>query len=184
MGCSASKDHLSRNKVTDKNGFNEATHNKVTDRDKHLIKKTWKIVSNDMPGIGAKIFLKIFTIKPNVKEIFPFRDVTGEDLLRDPHFRGHASRFMQAVGAAVDNINDLENAMTNLLFGLGQQHIHYKGFKAEYFDSFTVAIIQVLQLELGSKFTEDVNDAWSHVVNFMISNLKYGYTDALKKAGQ
>ncbi|XP_052809362.1 cytoglobin-2-like [Mya arenaria] len=152
-----------------------------TDHEKALIKKTWRVVSNNMPGVGAKIFLKIFSLRPQVKQIFPCRDVTGEDLLRDTHFRGHASRFMQAVGAAVDNINDLDQAMAPLLFGLGTQHIHYSGFKPEYFDIFIVAILEVFAEELGSKYTEGVATAWRRVVEFIISKLKEGYVHALEK---
>jgi len=152
-----------------------------TDREKHLIKKTWRVLSNNMPGVGANIFLAIFNLNPEVKNIFPCHDVTGEELLRDPNFRGHASRFMQAVGAAVDNIHDLEESMAPLLFRLGQQHIHYEGFKVEFFDIFIHAILKVFESELGTKFTNDVANVWRKVVVFIISQLKRGYVDAITR---
>lgn len=178
MGCSPSAGHLSSTVAT-KNGEHNLS-DVITPNEKYYIQKTWKIVSNNMPGIGAKIFLTIFTIRPDIKEIFSFRDSSGETLLRDPNFRGHASRFMQAVGAAVDNINALDKAMAPLLFGLGEQHIHYKGFNEEYFDVFVMAILRVFEKELGGNFTTSASDAWTHVLEFMITKLKEGYQHAMK----
>lgn len=180
MGCSISSD----NKVNNarKNGkLLKVDSSEITEQQKVLIKKTWKIVSNSMPRIGTKIFLRIFSIKPAIKQIFPFRDVTGDALLQNSHFRGHASRFMQAVGAAVDNINALDTAMTPLLFGLGQQHVHYKGFNVDYFNVFSEAIKHVLEQELRSKYTPEVRTAWTKMIDFIICILTDGYCDAVEK---
>jgi hemoglobin-like flavoprotein len=177
MGCSPSKSVTIGRKHNGKLGIHDRRI--VNDYDKRNVKKTWKILSKDMPGIGAKIFLKIFSLKPEIKQIFPFRDCTGEELMRDTHFRGHASRFMQAVGAAVDNVNDLDTAMTSLLFGLGQQHIHYTGFNVQYFDLFITAMLVVFEKELNIKFTQEVANSWRLVLEFMISKLKEGYNDAI-----
>ncbi|XP_060597990.1 hemoglobin subunit pi-like [Ruditapes philippinarum] len=180
MGCSMST--VSKVKNPLKNGKPTTIDSSdITENHKVLIKKTWKIVSNNMPSVGAKIFLRIFTIKPAIKHIFPFRDVTGDALLQNSHFRGHASRFMQAVGAAVDNINALDTAMAPLLFGLGQQHTHYKGFSVEYFNVFSEAIKHVLEQELRSKFTPDVQAAWSKMIDFIIFKLTEGYCNNFDK---
>ncbi|KAH3742392.1 hypothetical protein DPMN_049134 [Dreissena polymorpha] len=87
---------------------------------------------------------------------------------------------MQAVGAAVDNIDDLENSMAPLLFGLGQQHVHYNGFKPDNFDYFVAAILEVLQHEMGRKLTDSMKETWRRVLKFMIGKLKDGYEDAMK----
>lgn len=179
MGCASSLVLAGKfAKRTDERTAAGMTIHGFTDREKHIIKKTWKIVSNNMPGVGANIFLAIFSLNPEVKQIFPCRDATGDALLRDPNFRGHASRFMQAVGAAVDNIHDLDEAMGPLLLNLGQQHIHYAGFKLEYFDIFIQAILKVFESELGSRYTAEVRQAWRKVVEFMISQMKEGYIKA------
>ena len=152
-----------------------------TDQEKYYIKKTWKVVSNNMPGVGAKIFEKIFQLNPFVKQIFPFRELSGEEMTRDSRFRGHAFLFMQAVGASVDNIDKLDQVMGPLLINLGAKHIHFPGFKIKYFDVFVVAILDVFADELGSKFNEKVYDVWRHVFEFIISKLKEGYTTASDK---
>lgn len=177
MGCSTSLVNLA---VAHSKQTNMTKQGVITNREIGIIKLSWRRVCNDMPKIGAKIFVQIFTLQPEIKQIFPFRDVTGERLKNDHHFRGHASRFMQAVGAAVDNINDLETAMAPLLYGIGKEHINYKGFDVEYFDVFPVAILHVLRQELGTKFGDEDANAWRHMLDFMISNLKEGYYAALR----
>ena len=44
----------------------------------------------------------------------------------DVSFKGHASRFMNAVGAVVDNLQNLEETLTPLLVGLGENHVHFQ----------------------------------------------------------
>ena len=178
MGCSPS--------VQDKNGlktFNLKSHGVsalvINESEIRIVRKTWKILSNNMPTIGAKIFLEIFTRVPQIKQIFPFREVTGQAMLNDPHFKGHASRFMQAVGATVDNLHKLEEAMAPLLFGLGQQHINFTGFDVNYFDIFVPSIMAVWQSELGARFTPEVSQVWKRMFEFMIVKLKEGHSDAI-----
>jgi len=150
-----------------------------TDKEKHCIRRTWKVVSNDMPTVGGKIFEKIFHLNPQVKQMFSFPDVTGVELARDARFRGHAFRFMQVLGASVDNIGELDDIMGPMLLDLGSQHYHYPGFKMHYFDVFIIAILDVFAEELGSKYNEKVYNAWRHVVDFIIMKLKEGCMNAV-----
>ncbi len=140
-----------------------------------LVRKTWHYLSGDMTGIGSKVFLSIFKLHPAVKELFPCRDKEGDELLKDENFKGHASRFMQAVGAVVDNIKDLDESMTPLMIGLGRQHIHFSGFVPENFDAFTESMLLVWAEELKWRFTAEARDAWLAVFNFIMMKLKEGY---------
>ncbi len=152
-----------------------------TKRQKRIVARTWKILSNDLGGRGSKIFLRIFKMNPGVKKLFPFGHLEGEALLRDPHFKGHASRFMQAVGAVIDNIDSYAETLAPLLLGLGRQHIHFKGFEPTYWKTFEVAILEVWSEELESKFTVDAREAWHMVFKFILLKLNEGYEEALEE---
>ncbi|XP_033744301.1 neuroglobin-like [Pecten maximus] len=173
MGCAHSM------KVASKPSVSTAKKNFVTDKQKRIIKKTWKMMCSNITGHGVKVFLRIFQLHPHVKQLFPCRDVEGEDLLRDSNFKGHASRFMQAVGAAVDNIDDIEAVLTPLLFGLGRNHIKFTGFKNEYFDVFTEAMMYTWHEELQEKFNDETSQAWATIFEFIMGNLKAGHSEAL-----
>lgn len=176
MGCSASLALVSNTKCRSESLMNYVQY--ITPEDKRLVRKTWNRLSRDMPGLGVNIFLRIFVLKPDLKQIFPFRDFGEDDLVTDSCFRGHASRFVQAIGAAIDNMDDLHNAMGPMLEGLGGQHLHYEGFKPEYWDIFIEAVLDIWKLKLRRKFTSNVSDAWKILFEFMCSKLKEGYNEA------
>ncbi|XP_014676644.1 PREDICTED: neuroglobin-like [Priapulus caudatus] len=150
----------------------------LTEREKALIRRSWKLLCEDsMTMIGGEIFLKIFELNNEVKALFPFRDVTGEALKHDPDFKGHASRFMQALGAAVDNLDNLRHSLEPLLSALGKTHTRYtdRGFTPAFFDEFTASILHVWRERLGRKFTPEVRAAWLAMVSFIATAMKDGY---------
>ena len=154
-----------------------------TQQQKHLVLKTWSILNGDMKGRGTRIFLRIFQLNPDVKRLFPCRHLDGAELVQDSVFKGHAMRFMEYIGAVVDNIDHYEEALSPLLRSLGRQHIFYSGFRYHYFDAFEEAMMHVWAEDLGSLFTDDARMAWHHIFSFVIIELKQGFSDALKEAG-
>lgn len=172
MGCATSVTMVGSRAGT---AVGEVSADVITPQQKKIVKRTWRYLANDMTGHGKKVFLKIFEMNPKVKQLFPCRDVTGEALLRDSNFKGHAARFMQAVGAAVDNIDDLGSSLSPLLVGLGRQHTTFSGLQPEFFNAFTEAMLCIWQQELKERFTEEVKAAWKTVFDYLMSRLKEGY---------
>ena len=179
MGCSASSNNIKG--CTTTIVVQPATSNSgFTDRQKIIVRKTWKILATDLTGRGSKVFVKIFELNPNVKALFPFRNVNDTDqLLLDTNFKGHASRFMNAVGAVVDNMDNLEESLALLLIGLGENHVHFEGFKPDYFNSFSQAMNIIWKEDLGKRYTPEAEDAWNTVFTFIMDNLKVGFINAL-----
>ena len=68
------------------------TRNLLTENQKVDIKETWKFLESDIANHGIAIFLRIFDQNPKVKELFPFRDSWGDELLQHPMFINHANR--------------------------------------------------------------------------------------------
>ncbi|XP_077977153.1 neuroglobin-1-like [Glandiceps talaboti] len=176
MGCSASAQTKSHKKIS-ANGQTEF----FTERQRRIVRKTWRALANDMTGNGTKVFLWIFETNPKVKQLFPCRDKEGDDLLKDMDFKGHASRFMQSVGAAVDNVDSLDTSLAPLLLNLGKSHINFRGFKSDYFDIFTTAMLHVWEQELQDRFTPEVKEAWNMVFDYMMSKMKDGFTLAFNE---
>ena len=173
MGCSTS---IIKPTENGRPGTHSNKH--LQENQEKIVLKNWKFLSNDLTGRGSRIFLRIFQMNPHVKALFPCRHLEGEELKKDVNFKGHASRFMQAVGAVVDNIDNYEKALSPLLNGLGRQHIHYAGFKPAYFDAFEESIMYIWAEDLGRKFDEESNEAWHHVFQFIMNELKTGFHGA------
>lgn len=149
----------------------------VTAEERMIVTKTWKIMAKDLPGNGLQVFLRIFEIAPDVKKLFSIEHERHSDVVRNVMIRSHASRFMQAIGAAVDRINDLDrsNDLDRLLHCLGQQHTHYVGFSPDFFEVFYEALMWQWERNMDKTFTQEVADAWSHVFAYVMWRLKEGY---------
>jgi hemoglobin-like flavoprotein len=151
-----------------------------------IIRKTWEEMAQNIQGNGLQIFLRIFEICPEVKKLFQVDNVRHSELARNIVIKSHGVRFMNAIGAAVDNLADFghkEDKLSQLLYVLGQQHKRYKGFVPEYFDVFYEALMWQWERFLGSRFTPEVSDTWSRVFVFIMEKLKEGYYSDEDKNG-
>ena len=168
MGCSPSQGLDNR---TDKVRFSQS----FTEQEKIIVKQQWRTLSPDTKEIGAKVFMEIFKKYPEVKQMFPFRNTPDDRLVSSKVFNAHAVIFMRAIGAVVENIDDVENAMSNALIFLGKQHVAFTGMDQFYFDEFTCVISNVWREKLGASYTSDSARAWRHVFVYIMGKLKKGY---------
>ena len=183
MGCSPSLALTERTKLAATiNGKKQITFNGSDDTDKgiseeekRIVRRHWKVLSSDIQRLGTRVFLQIFKEHPEIKQLFPCRDVEDDKLISSAEFRGHAYRFMQAVGAVVDNIDDLDKTMSGALIFLGKQHVTFGGIKPVYFDDFYYAITKVWKDLLGKRYTTENAKAWGHVFAYIMEMLKRGF---------
>jgi len=148
-----------------------------TTEERGIITKTWERMTNDIQGNGMQVFLRIFEIAPDIKSLYSIQHVRPRDVVHNAVIIGHASRFMQAIGAAVVRINECEgsNDFDEQLHRLGQKHTHFIGFKPNYFEVFYDAIMWQWERYMSETFTQEVADAWSHVFAYIMWRLKEGY---------
>ena len=145
---------------------------------KDIIYSTWRCLLDSNVENGMRIFKYIFLRRPDVKILFPFRDLEGQALENDPMFRRHATHFMQAIGAAVDNLDDLDR-LTPMLLLLGEQHSQTAGFGVEYFELFTQCLMLVWEERLGDSLTAQVRAAWEKLFVFILMTLRDGFNQGV-----
>ena len=73
----------------------------LTEEQKELIRFTWRELESDMSNVGTMVFLGIFNRSPEVRALFPFKDVYGEDLIHHAIFRNHSYRLGEFLYTAV-----------------------------------------------------------------------------------
>ena len=118
------------------------------------------------------------------KQLFPFRDLEGEDLIKDVMFRSQAKRFMNAIETTIHHLNALDLILAPVLHRLGEKHVKIPGFKIEYLSIFIEAMLDVFAEELGKLFTKEVRAAWKHLGRFIAGKMIEGYQDALLSVGK
>lgn len=156
----------------------------VSSEEIEIVRKTWPTLAKDLQGNGLQVFLRIFELRPETKALFSVENVRHSELARNVVIKAHGARFLNAIGAAVDNLDEVDqedNKLCKMLFGLGQQHKHFKGFKPEYFEVFYEALMWQWKHCMGDQFTTEVSDTWSHVFVIIIEKLKEGYFSKREK---
>ena len=150
----------------------------LNDDEKRIIQSTWDIMTKDLSENGLQIFLRIFETCPETKALFQVENVRLSELARNQVIKGHGTRFMNAIGAAVNCLNETNgkpNKLREVLYVLGQQHKNYSGFKPEYFEVFYKALIWRWEFCIKEGFTSQVLDLWTRVFLYIMDGLKEGY---------
>ncbi len=95
---------------TTKSGADETCldSDQLTEHEKQIIHNIWPKLEPQADQIGIDIYFKIFEMIPVSKQFFPFRDAVGDDLLKNPYFKGHTKRFFNAIRMAVFNLEALD----------------------------------------------------------------------------
>ncbi|XP_077996470.1 cytoglobin-2-like [Glandiceps talaboti] len=185
MGCSDSTHAVSQRKVPSNKTPKTPNMTKAatfTSTEIRVLRTTWPAMACDMTKNGGMIFLRIFTVAPHVKNLFPFRYVPDDILMQNETFKMHGRRFMQSVGAVIENIDHLDGDVSILLYDLGKRHRDFDDLKLDYFNLYTDCMLhtwgRVLSTEEQSEqFTPEVREVWRKVFDFIIGRVKEGYTE-------
>lgn len=154
--------------------------------DTRTVRETWCVIRMDLPANGMQVFLRIFELCPEAKKLFSVDDVRHSELVKNATIKRHGTLFMTAIGAAVEYLGDFDNEdnkFREVLLVLGKQHKQYTGFHPEYFEVFHDALLWQWERCMGIQFTQEVSDAWSHVLVYIMDQLKEGYysTDIIRR---
>ncbi|KAI0237414.1 hypothetical protein LSAT2_012060 [Lamellibrachia satsuma] len=175
MGCTSSREKDPSGETYERRRCGGDSDDFLTEHQKTLVRDTWRLLSDDLVSRGSMIFLYIFKKRPSAKELFPFRDVEGDALLRNAMFKGHGKRFMHAVETTVMNLDALDVILVPTLYQLGKRHAYITDIFIDYQAVFKDAIIDTFEQELGPACTADVRQAWTLLFDFIGSKLLEGY---------
>lgn len=165
-----------KRKPCNKRVFNEQ---EVTKEEAALIRNTWDIISPKRREWAVEIFIRIFELSPQTKALFPFRDLGNEALTQHPMFKGHATRFINAVHSTVNNLDALDLVLIPNLVKLGKTHTDIPGFDLSYLNVFICAIRDVWARALGPQWTHEAQVAWGKVFCLITAAIEDGYNQAM-----
>jgi hemoglobin-like flavoprotein len=106
-------------------------------------------------------FSRFFSIEPNAQTVFSFgkdTELTDEFFKSDGLIR-HAKFYMSMIDRAIDLLGPDSELLTEILIGLGENHIKF-GVKPSYYPPMGQALIRTMEDMLGDKFTQEIKDAW------------------------
>ncbi len=131
---------------------------------KELIRDSWQKLRPNVERAAELFYTRLFEEDPSLRELF-----SGE-------MATQGKRLMTMMGTAVDRLDDLE-AMTPMLYELGQRHVNY-GVQAHHYETFRDALMWTLQNVLGADFYPEVEEAWTAFFEFLSHAMVVGPTKA------
>lgn len=131
-----------------------------TDRQKQLVRETWKIVQADIAKVGVITFMRLFEKYPDVQDIFiPFKGQTLEELKNCDRLREHGLQVMRTVEKVIARLDE-PRKMYTMLYELGQKHVMFNT-KVDYMDLIGPQFILAIKPTIEDSWTIETEEAWS-----------------------
>ncbi|XP_050299036.1 globin-2B isoform X3 [Anthonomus grandis grandis] len=135
----------------------------LTSRDRHLLKTTWKTLSNGEENLktGMAIFMTLFKVHPEYQQLFPFRNVPYNQLESNNRFKAHCISLMYAFTSIMENLDNVE-LLEQLLGKQGVAHVSRKVPERAYWDLKEV----LMQLFQKSGMSSEELEAWNKFLDY------------------
>ncbi|XP_040915973.1 x globin [Toxotes jaculatrix] len=142
-----------------------------------MIKKSWKVIRDDIAKVGIIMFVRLFETHPECKDVFfLFRDVEDLERLRTSReLRAHGLRVMSFIEKSVARLDQLER-LEALALELGKSHYHYNA-PPKYYSYVGAEFICAVQPILKERWTAELEEAWKTMFQYVTSLMKQGYQE-------
>jgi hemoglobin-like flavoprotein len=119
----------------------------MTARHRSMIRSNWELMRPVAVHVADLFYDRLVELDPSLEELFP----------EDPDTQ--RPRFLKAVAAAVNGMDDLE-AMRPLLNELGKRQAA-EGLRESHYVTIGKALLWTFEQSLAEDFTPPVKDAWA-----------------------
>lgn len=121
-----------------------------------LVKQSWRLLRNINPNlIGDTFFGKLFSIKPGLRRLFP----------QDMHIHNHnLVDIINSFVAGLDSQKDSCETSEEIKRRVAQMS---DGISLKYYPAAEKALLWTLEKGLGSDFTPEVLNAWTHSLQLL-----------------
>ncbi|XP_056152392.1 x globin [Lampris incognitus] len=156
-------------------GGAEAAASHPSEHQIQMIKKSWKVIRDDIAKVGIIMFVRLFETHPECKDVFfLFRDVEDLERLRTSReLRAHGLRVMSFIEKSVARLDQLEQ-LEALAIELGKSHYRYNA-PPKYYSYVGAEFICAVQPILKEKWTPELEEAWKAMFLYVTTLMKQGY---------
>lgn len=118
----------------------------VTARQRILIESSWELMRPKAVHVADLFYDRLFELDPSLEELFP------EDLTTQ------RPGFMNAVGAAVTGLDDVDSLRADLL---DMARLNLSGIRPGHYVTLGKALLWTFEQSLAEEFTPPVEEAWA-----------------------
>ncbi|KAL8201431.1 hypothetical protein R6Q57_012770 [Mikania cordata] len=137
-----------------------------SEKQEELVKESWEMMKEDVPGFSLYFFTQILEIAPSAKGLFSFLKDTDEIPQNNPKLKAHALKvFKMTCESAIQLREKGEVVVTgSTLKYLGSVHLQ-KGISGPQFEVVKEALLRTVEKGVGENWCEEMKGAWSEAYN-------------------
>ncbi|TRY58352.1 hypothetical protein DNTS_034197 [Danionella cerebrum] len=148
---------------------------KLSEKDKGLIRDSWESLGKNKVPHGIVMFTRIFELDPALLALFSYSTNCGvaPECLSSPEFLEHVTKVMLVIDAAVSHLDDL-HTLEDFLSNLGRKH-QAVGVKTQSFAVVGESLLYMIQCSLGSAYTTSLRQAWLNMYSIVVAAMTRGW---------
>uniref|UniRef100_A0A8C7PEM1 Nitrite reductase n=1 Tax=Oncorhynchus mykiss TaxID=8022 RepID=A0A8C7PEM1_ONCMY len=155
---------------------------KLTEKEKELIRVSWESLGKNKVPHGVIMFSRLFELEPALLNLFHYNTNCGtiQDCLSSPEFLDHVTKVMLVIDAAVSHLDNL-HTLEDFLLNLGKKH---QAVGKHNFQQFTNlcqysehlhSLLYMLQCSLGQGYTAPLRQAWLNMYTIVVAAMSRGW---------
>ena len=125
----------------------------LTARQIELVQNSWAGITQHVTDAGLIFYDRLFAIDPSLRALFK-----GD-------IKQQSSRLIAMISYAVNKLNSIGDIVPEIE-ALGLRHVNYN-VKPEHYATVANALLWTLEKALGSKWTEETENAWIAVYTLL-----------------
>lgn len=148
----------------------------LTAKQKYSMLASWKGISRAMEPTGIYMFIKLFEEHKELLDLFTkFRELkTRDEQANSMELAEHANKVMTTLDEGIKELDDLDTFF-QYLTQVGSSHKKIPGFKPEYFWKIEKPFLEAVQMTLGDRYTENVENIYKVTIKLIIETLEKGF---------
>lgn len=146
------------------------------------LKQSWKGIKRKMEDTGVDMFVRLFKTNTELKRMFhKFKELNTDDELRSNEaLEYHATMVMTTLDDTITHIDNYD-FIRQLLTKTGASHFRFQGFEPKTFLNIKQPFLDAVQVTLGDRYTENMENIYKIAINFIIDTLMEGLQEEIDK---
>jgi hemoglobin-like flavoprotein len=144
----------------------------LTDQEKALIRRTWRLVVPIAETAADLFYKRLFELKPDYRKLFP--ENMGAQKRKLLQMLSFVVRSLDYPDSAWRTTVPLEEDLMYVVLALGRRHRDLYRIPAESYAAVGEALIWTLDYGLGEAFTAEVRAAWLHTYELLATTMRLG----------
>nr|Q42665.3 RecName: Full=Hemoglobin A [Casuarina glauca]CAA54774.1 haemoglobin [Casuarina glauca] len=145
----------------------------LTERQEALLKQSWEVLKQNIPGHSLRLFALIIEAAPESKYVFSFLKDSNEIPENNPKLKAHAAVIFKTICESATELRQKGQAVwdNNTLKRLGSIHLKNK-ITDPHFEVMKGALLGTIKEAVKENWSDEMGCAWTEAYNQLVATIK------------